>query len=117
MLSKHKQNLKTMKKLFFGALLLTIFSISINAQAQTTRADARQGAQRARIHDGRHGGDLTRREAHLLNKEQRHIRRTEKRAKADGEVTARERAKLERKQDRSSRHIRRAKHNDIEREG
>ena len=106
-----------MKKLFFGALLLTIFSISINAQAQTARADVRQGAQRGRIHEGRHDGDLTRREAQLLNKEQRHIRRTEKRVKADGEVSARERVRLERKQDKASRHIRRAKHNSIEREG
>ncbi len=106
-----------MKNVFFGAMLLIIFSISANAQTQTARADARQGAQRARIHEGRHEGELTRREAHLLNKEQRHIRRNEKRIKADGEVTPREKAKLERKQDRANRHIRRAKHNGIEQQG
>lgn len=106
-----------MKNAFFGVLLLIIFSISAKAQTQTPRADARQGAQRARIHEGRVDDELTRREAHLLNKEQRHIRKTERRAKADGEITPRERAKLERKQDRASRHIRRAKHNGIEQQG
>jgi hypothetical protein len=50
----------------------------------------------------------------LLNKQQRHIRRSERRAKADGDVTVREKARLERKQDRASRNVRRAKNNDIE---
>ncbi|HEX5169146.1 MAG TPA: hypothetical protein VFW11_08215 [Cyclobacteriaceae bacterium] len=103
-----------MKNVFFAAMLLMIFSITARAQTQTARADVREGAQRARIHDGRQDGDLTRGEAHLLNKEQRHIRRTERRMKADGDVTRREKARLERKQDRANRHIRRTKHNGIE---
>lgn len=103
-----------MKNVFLAAMLL-IFSITVKAQTQAPRADARQNVQRARIHEGRKDDDLTRREASLLNKEQRHIRRAERRAKADGEVTAHEKAKVERKQDRASRHIRRAKNNDIER--
>jgi hypothetical protein len=102
-----------MKNVFFAAMLL-IFSVAVKAQTQTPRADARQKAQRARIYEGRKDDDLSRREASLLNKEQRHIRRAERRAKADGEVTAREKAKVERKQDRASRHIRRAKNNDVE---
>lgn len=113
-LIKGLNKFKTMKNVFFAAMLL-IFSIAVKAQTQTPRADVRQGAQRARIHEGRKDADLTHREASLLNKEQRHIRRTEKRAKADGEVTVREKAKVERKQDRANRHIRRAKNNNIDR--
>ena len=102
-----------MKNVFFVAMLL-IFSITVKAQTQTARADVRQGAQRARIHEGRRDDDLTRREATFLYREQRHIRRAERRAKADGEVTVCEKARVERKQDRASRHIRRAKHNSVE---
>jgi hypothetical protein len=47
-----------------------------------------------------------------LKKEQRHIRRSEHRAKTDGDVTVSERRRLDRKQDRANRHIHRAKNND-----
>ena len=89
-------------------------SIGSFAQTSTPRADVRQGAQRARIHEGRVDGEVTHGEARRLNKEQRHIRRTERRMKADGEVTAQEKARLNHKQNRANRHIRRAKHNEIE---
>jgi hypothetical protein len=102
-----------MKNLFLVAILMFI-SIGLFAQTSTPRSDVRQGAQRARIHDGRVNGDVTRREAHRLNREQRHVRRAERRVKADGEVTAREKARLNHKQNRASRHIRRAKHNELE---
>lgn len=102
-----------MKNLFFVAVIM-IFSVSVYAQTPMPRSDARQGAQRARIHKARVDGDVTRREAHMLNREQRHVRRAERRVKVDGEVTGREKVRLERKQDRASRHIRRAKHNEFE---
>ncbi|MBX2899833.1 MAG: hypothetical protein KF775_09280 [Cyclobacteriaceae bacterium] len=83
--------------------------------AQATRTDVRQKTQRARIAEGRADGDLTNGEAAALNRQQRHIRRTERRAKADGTVTASEQRRLDRKQNRASRNIRRAKHNGITR--
>lgn len=89
-------------------------SLTSNAQSETPREDARQKAQRARIHEGRKDGELTKGEAAMLNAEQRNIRKTERRMKADGEVTPVEKARLERKQDRASRHIRKTKHNNIE---
>ena len=92
-----------------------LFSMIGFAQERTPRANAREGAQRARIHDGRRDGDLTKTEASALNLQQRHIRRSERRIKADGDVTRVERVRLERRQDRASRNIRRAKHNNIER--
>lgn len=98
-------------------LLIFVFvmaSVVLFAQNGPPRVDAREGAQRARIHEGRQDGEVTRREGRALNREQRNIHRTEKRAKADGKVGPREKRRLERKQDRANRHIRRAKHNDRE---
>ena len=69
---------------------------------------------RVRIHEGRKDGDVSNGEAIMLNKQQRHIRRSERRANADGTVTPREKARLDRKQDRASRNIRKAKTNDLE---
>lgn len=100
-----------MKKTILVAAVLLLFGTLTFAQDRTPRTNARQGAQRARIHDGRQDGEVTNREAAALNAEQRHIRRSERRAKSDGNVTLQERRRLERKQDRANRHIRRAKHN------
>lgn len=88
-----------------------MLGIATFAQEATPRVDARQKSQRARIHEGRSSGDLTPKESALLNKQQRHIRRAERRAKSDGDVTVHERRRLDRKQDRASRTIRRAKNN------
>lgn len=99
-------------------LILITFGLMISlagfAQDRTPRTNARQVAQRARIHEGRVDGEVTKREAAALNAEQRHIRRAERRAKSDGTVTPAEKRRLERKQNRASRHIRRAKHNQID---
>jgi uncharacterized membrane protein len=94
---------------------LVIFLVAITSSFAQARADVRQKSQRIRIHEGRQNCEITRKETRLLNKQQRHIRRNEYRANADGNVSARENAQLERKQDRASRSIYRAKHNDIER--
>jgi len=66
--------------------------------------------QQARIAHGQANGELTPFEARALRKEQRHIRRVKRRAKADGVVTAEERIVINRKQRRANRHIRRQKH-------
>ena len=103
-----------MKKLIVVTSLFVLVNMVAFAQDRTPRANARQGAQRARIHDGRQDGEITNKEAAVLNSQQRHIRRSERRAKADGDVTLAERRRLEKKQDRASRSIRRAKNNDID---
>ncbi len=79
--------------------------------------DARQARQRARIHDGVESGQLTRREATRLRGEQRTIQRQERRARADGVVTPRERAQLNRHQTRASRHINQQRHDRQQRAG
>jgi hypothetical protein len=99
------------------AIILTTFllaAVVTFAQERTPRADAREATQRTRIVEGRANGELTNGETRALRAEQRNIRRTERHAKADGDVTVRERRRLDRKQDRANRHIRRAKHNDID---
>jgi hypothetical protein len=101
-------------KQLFAIVFLMMVALWAHAQTQTKRADTRQKAQHARIAEGRQDGELTNTEAAALNKQQRHIRRTERRTKADGVVTPREKMKLERKQDRANRNIRRAKNNNIE---
>jgi hypothetical protein len=99
-----------MKKLV--ALLIPIaFIVVMQANAQsTTRVDQRQHNQHARIRYGVASGELTRREAANAAHDQRHIRRAERRVKADGHVTRRERARLHRRQHQASRELRRNNH-------
>ena len=78
--------------------------------AQSDRVDARQDLQADRIRQGVASGELTRPETARLVEQQRHIRRLERRTEADGQVTAREAARVEAAQDRASRRIYHAKH-------
>ena len=91
------------------ALVLTMMSGIAYAQT-TAAADTRQQTQQARIREGVASGEVTHLESKRLRAEQRHIRRAERRVKADGEVSRRERARLHRKQRAASRDIRRQKH-------
>ena len=97
------------KKIMFAALVTIGFTVASNAQ-NTPVVDAREQNQKARIRDGVKDGELTKKEAVGLRAEQRRVKKTEARAKADGTVTPAERAKLDRKQDRASRHIAKQKH-------
>ena len=93
-----------------GALM---FAAAPTAEAQGRRTpgiNRREANQKHRIQQGVHSGELTRRETARLAAEQARIRALERRARADGEVTARERARLQRGLNRSSRHIYRQKH-------
>ncbi len=103
-----------MKKNIVMGLLFLLGAATAVAQEMPV-ADARRTAQQTRIAQGTASGELTRGERTALKRQQRHIRRTERRAKADGEVNRREKAVVERKQDRASRNIRRAKHNSLDR--
>lgn len=103
-----------MKNFALVLFLLLCVQVAFSQTRTPPRANARQGAQQARIREGKQSGELTQGETQALRAEQRHIRRSERRAKADGEVTVAEKRRLERKQDRASRHIRRAKHNPVD---
>jgi len=82
------------------------------AQPVTPRVDRREARQHARIQQGVKSGELTPGEAMKLRAGQQHVKRVERRAKADGVVTPGERRQLNRTQNRQSRRIYRLKHND-----
>ena len=91
-------------------LILATLSFALVANAEGRRANVRQDVQRARIHEGVQSGELNRAEAARLRSGQRHVRRVERRAEADGQVSAEEQARLEQAQDVQSRRIERQKH-------
>ena len=103
-----------MKKIIFFAMAFLV-GLIFEAKAQdvyasaTPKANHRQINQAHRIAHGTATGQLTRAERKALKAEQRHIRRTKKRAKADGVVTREEKLQINRKQRRADRHIRRQK--------
>jgi hypothetical protein len=105
---------RTMKlRTTLASTLLVAASAATWAQspaASTPGVDARQERQEARIQQGAASGTLTGRETRQLERQQRAIEHAEGRAKADGTVTARERAGLQHLQNKSSRSIRHQKH-------
>lgn len=76
----------------------------------TSGIDAVQAQQRYRIEHGRQTGQLTWREYHRLNAEQRQIARMERFAKADGFVSHREYHAIRAAQRAAGRHIFEQKH-------
>ncbi len=102
-----------MKKTMLILSMSMFISLISFAQDRTQKVNARQGVQQSRIQHGKNSGELTHRETALLRGEQKKIRRSERRAKADGDITINERRRIDRKQDRANRHIHRAKNNDV----
>lgn len=103
-----------MKRTLMIALLaavMTSFAGLAFAHPATPRIDRREARQSARIRHGVQNGELTAREAARLRMGQRHIHRMEARAKSDGRVTLRERGRITRVQNHESRAIYRKKHN------
>lgn len=93
------------------ALAAALLLIAGPVYADTPVLDQRQERQTERIRQGAQSGELTRREAANLVQGQVQLRRMEQRAKSDGEVTARERVRLQQKANVESRQIYRKKHN------
>ena len=75
------------------------------------RIPARQKAQQQRIEQGVRSGELTRREAVKLEAKEARLAREVRKDRIDGPgLTPKERVKIEKKQDRLSREIYREKH-------
>ena len=89
---------------------LLIFSVGVFGQ-QTNRADKRQKNQKHRVKQGVKSGEITKREAKSIKYSAKSANRYEKKAKSDGKVTWKERARLQHKQNKTSRKIYRTKHN------
>ena len=99
------------------SMILAIFATAAlstggAAYAELGWVDDRQATQRERIRDGVASGELTRKEARKLRKQQRRINRMEDRFGADGHYTWREKRRLDRALDKASKRIYRGKHND-----
>ena len=97
--------------------VLAAFSLPVLAQtapakdpAATPGIDKRQDNQEARIQQGVQSGQLTQREAARLEKGQERVQKMEDKAKADGVVTKKERARIQHAQNVQSRHIAKQKH-------
>lgn len=92
-------------------LLITIIAgaslllVSAHSSAGTPVLDKRQQNQKARIHQGVKSGELTKRETGRLVKGQRQLRKMKNHAKSDGNVTRKERARLQHKANVESRKI------------
>ena len=99
--------MKTIQALAAIAIALPTLAF---AQANTPGIDQRQANQERRIDQGVASGSLTQREANRLEHGQQRIDNMENRAKADGVVTGRERARLHQAQDTQSARIYRQKH-------
>jgi hypothetical protein len=95
------------RKVLIASLLL---SASAYAAAETPVIDARQANQRERIAQGVKSGELTRPETRRLVRGEVRLHRHEARAEADGVVTRRERAHLNREAQHMSQRIYRQKH-------
>jgi uncharacterized membrane protein YebE (DUF533 family) len=100
----------TMKSLVLSAAIL-LGSIAPLLAQSTPRIDKREENQQDRIGAGIAKGDLTPREAINLERGQARIDRMENRAKADGVVTARERARINNAQNVESAKIYNKRHN------
>jgi len=99
-----------MKPQLLIAALATAIALPVFAQTATPGIDQRQANQEQRIDQGIASGQLNQREANRLERGQQRVDNMENRAKADGVVTARERARIQHAQKVESKRIYRQKH-------
>ncbi len=99
-----------MRTRLFAAAALGLMALTAAAPAEA-RINQRQYRQQNRIYNGIRSGELNRREAARLEGREARIARYEARSRADGGgLSGRERYRIERMQDRTSRAIYRQKH-------
>jgi len=94
-------------------VFIAMFAFTFTTTAQTTKKAVvkKQVNQDARINQGVRSGELTRAETKQLKQQQRDINQTKRAAKADGKVTAKEKAVIKHKQNHASANIARKKNN------
>ncbi len=100
-----------MKKIITTLGLVFAFSFAAAAQNNTPLVDERENNQKHRIVNGVKSGDLNFKETAKLLKQQAEIRKFERKAKSDGNVTFGERFRLHRELNQASRNVRRKKNN------
>ena len=102
-----------MKKVLFAILGIAL-SAGTLATANAATINQRESQEQARIRQGIRGGELTRREAVRLEREQAKIRVDERFLRRNG-LTAKERERLQNELNRASKDIYRQKHDNQDR--
>lgn len=102
-----------MNKQLVVSLVLSVCSLGAMAQSSTAGSVQRDVNQQTRIEQGLKSGELNTREAAALEKEESRIDRMQTRALQDGKVSPEEQARIKAAQDKASRDIANAKHNDV----
>lgn len=99
-----------MKKLILFTAVIMI-SFSLQAQSPNHTCKKAKLRQNVKIKHGIHHGDITPREAARIRAKRKDLKRTKRRAQADGNVGPRERRRIVKKNKGVNKTIRRAKHN------
>lgn len=100
-----------MKRVLFTVTAMALLMTGMAyAEAEMPVIDQRQANQEQRVDQGVVSGQLNKREANRLNRQQRQINKVEGKAKADGVVTKKERVRINKAQNRASHQIAREKH-------
>jgi hypothetical protein len=94
-----------------SGIISILAAVSALAGTNDPVIQQRELNQEKRIEQGVGSGQLTPNEAGRLDAQQARIKQTEDRMKSDGNLTAAERGKLTRMQNRANRNIYRKKHN------
>jgi len=99
-------------KIVLSFMLATAFALGASAVsfAGPRGVNAREHREQQRINQGIRSGELTRHEARRLEAGLARVRVDERFARADGNLSPRERVRLQRELDRESRNIYRQKH-------
>lgn len=97
-------------KIIAAALVALPLSGFAQDPGATPGIDKRQEMQQKRIDQGVKSGELNKREAARLQRRQDRIENMEQKAKADGTVTKKERARIHHAQNQESQRIHRQKH-------
>ena len=94
-----------------GTFVLLVGSSLAFAGINDSKIKAREYAQNKRITQGVESGQLTKKDAGMLNAEQSKIKNDVKSMKSDGTLTEKERSKISKEQHRASNDIQKLKHN------
>ena len=98
------------KRSFLSLGSAAVLSLAFAAPAEAGRIGNRQERQQQRIAGGVSGGQLTARETARLERREAGLNRSIARMRSDGGLTRNERFRIEKRQDRISRGIYRQKH-------
>lgn len=107
-----EKDMKTIQAI--GAALIAAMLMGNTMLGQST-INQRERRQQKRIGEGVKNGDLTRKEVRKLEREQVRIHAAEAKAKSDGKFSAKERARIQTRQNKASHHIYKQKHDNQER--